>query len=135
MRIFPPYPGALGALQDLRAAGYRIDVLSAVFEDDGVREGQRRLIDRHFGDLIDSVTFSDLSKPKSDYLGEFTPSIWVEDQVANARMGLDFGHAPQVIRHPYNVSEEPENLDLSWHDDFRSLAKDLVHDVNASPEI
>lgn len=99
----PPLEGAMQAVQRLYGAGWEFVAITAC--PDFVHDRRHRNLIHVFGIEFRDVLYSGFGGCKKDILSGFTPSVWVEDNVGHAEIGLELGYDTFLINQRHNLDK------------------------------
>lgn len=75
-----------------------------------------------FGEDIKEVHCVDLGESKRTHLADHAPTFWVEDNVGNALLGLEYGHRPLVLKTRHNEKFQEETQDrIQWCESWADI--------------
>ncbi len=99
-----PLRGAKEALQNLREAGYGVEVITACYDHADVRSMRETALKDAFDIDPEHIHYVGLLQSKYELLRGYRPCIWVEDNAANALDGVLAGHRTFLFDYGYNRS-------------------------------
>jgi len=99
-----PLRDAVSALDLFASHHWHFECITSLSTDHWAGELRRKNLDRFFGrQSIRRVRCIETGADKDDILREYDRGHWwIEDKPANALAGLEAGHRPILIDHPYN---------------------------------
>lgn len=110
----------------IKNLGYELVVITACSPHPQAQEKRNRNLQSVFGDIFADVIYVENSGAKNEVLKKYEPTIFIEDNFDNAKMGADIGHESFVIRQPYNTMYESHNYDsITFVDDWCHIFKIL----------
>ena len=120
-----PVHGAVEGVAFLRAAGHGTSVLTQCNPDPETVRARCANLDRVFGSF-GNVEFVERGVPKSVSLQTRDPSWFVEDNLANAHMGLEAGHDTILIDLPHNRIPNEDRPDLRRVQDWDGILDTIM---------
>lgn len=119
-------PDARGSISHLSATGREMYVITSCGSALPTLKKRRRNLTRHFGTAFSDVINVPLGGSKQQQLASFEPSIWIEDNYANALAGVECGHHTFMMRRNHNRKDESASDDrITWVDDWHELISRL----------
>lgn len=119
----PPVESAVSAIRNLHSM-YMVDFVSI----SSCSTKSQTVALRHanlyhvFGDVFKHVHCVDLRTGKATHLADYRPTFWVEDNVDNAMMGLEYGHKSIVLKTSQNIALQKESdKRLIWCDTWKEI--------------
>lgn len=108
MGFLKPLRDSVEALDTLASQNWHIECITSLSTDHWAGELRRMNLERWFGRaVIRRVRCLDTGADKDEILKEYKHShFWIEDKPENAIAGLNAGHKPILIDHPYNKDFE-----------------------------
>jgi hypothetical protein len=100
----PALEGAVEAVQHLRREGWEFVAITACPEF--VHHQRHRNLVHVFGIEFRDVLYSGFGGCKKDILTGFAPSVWVEDNVGHAEIGVGLGYNTFLINQLHNRDKE-----------------------------
>lgn len=100
-----PVPGAVEAVEALKAAGLSLHVITACSSDPRVRAARIINLEAVFGPVFDRVTCVGMLDSKDDVLRAYPPSIWIDDTLKHARAGRAAGHHALLMTDSHNLHD------------------------------
>jgi 5'(3')-deoxyribonucleotidase len=117
-----PVEGAVTAINELQVLGYSMDIITSCSDEPSCVSRRLENLENVFGNVFGKVHIVPLGQSKKTYLGSYDPSFWVEDNVANAIMGHNLGHASIVRRVPHNRPlEEGAPAGIRFVNDWKEI--------------
>ena len=107
---FKPLPGAQEAVARLVEAGYKFVAITACDASDWSREQRWNNLVTAFGGAFDTLHCVGLGGDKSEHLGRYRPTYWVEDKWSHAVHGADLGHRPFIMDYEHSRHHEDERI-------------------------
>jgi len=105
----PPVEGAEPAIASLYEGGARLHVVTSCSSDWFTVQMRKANLQKHFGDVFDSVICLDLGQSKEQILRAFNPPcIWVEDNLKNALIGVRAGHKTFMRQTSHNSRQRSD---------------------------
>lgn len=95
----PPIAGAQDVVQRLHKDGWKFVAITAC--PDSVHELRRQNLKDVFGFDME-VHYSGFGGCKKDILTKYAPTVWVEDNVGHAEVGLELGYETFLINQRHN---------------------------------
>ena len=104
MGFLKPLRDSVDALDKLSSEHWHIECITSLSTDHWAGELRRMNLNRWFGNgCIRRVRCIETGADKDEILKEYKHShFWIEDKTENAIAGLNAGHKPILIDHPYN---------------------------------
>ena len=124
MGYLKPIPGAVKWLERFADEGYTFECLTSQSEDIYAGYLRKYNLEMLFGKVITECTCIATGSDKDEHLKNWAPGHWwIEDKPQNAIAGLEAGHKPILITHPYNKDFEHEGIERadSWEDIFNII--------------
>lgn len=124
-------PGAVAAIQRLRAEGWQCHVITACGEHPTIHEKRLSNLRNRFGaDAWTTVQCIDLGKSKRPALYKVQAgSYWVEDSYGNAAEGLTMGLRSMMVRCAHNAAQEKiADRKIPWFDDLGQVVDRILLD-------
>jgi hypothetical protein len=90
--------------------GYVFHAITSLSNDPYVQSLRtKNLIDLFGSTVFERFTYLDTCGPKDEALLPYkdTGCFWVEDKSSNAQLGYDLGLDPILMKHPFNLYDEP----------------------------
>jgi|TARA_X000000950_G_scaffold1276_1_gene1409 FMN phosphatase YigB (HAD superfamily) len=102
-----PLRDSVNALHILASKHWHIECITSLSKDHWAGELRRSNLKKWFGQIIRRCQCIETGGDKDAYLQEFKPGHWwIEDKPENCIAGLNAGHRPILIDHPYNQDFE-----------------------------
>jgi len=117
-----PCKDAVHYLKVIKRKGYHVVAISSCTEDPDAVQRRKKNLKALYNGSIDSVICLGLGACKKDVLMRFPPSIWIDDNPINVRVGKSVGHASYIMKRPWNtpqlLRETKDQLDVldGWKD-------------------
>ena len=124
MGYLKPIPGAVKWLERFADEGYTFECLTSQSEDIYAGYLRKYNLEMLFGKVITECTCIATGSDKDEHLKNWAPGHWwIEDKPQNAIAGLEAGHKPILITHPYNKDFEHEGIHRAdtWEDIFNII--------------
>ena len=124
MGYLKPMPGAVQWLERFEMEGYTFECLTSQSEDIYAGYLRKYNLEMLFGNVITECTCIATGSDKDEHLKQWEPGHWwIEDKPQNAIAGLEAGHKPILITHPYNKDFEHEGVHRAdtWEDIFNII--------------
>lgn len=124
MGYLKPIPGAVKWLERFEDEGYTFECLTSQSEDIYAGYLRKYNLEMLFGKVITECTCIATGSDKDEHLKNWAPGHWwIEDKPQNAIAGLEAGHKPILITHPYNKDFEHEGIERAdtWEDIFNII--------------
>ena len=124
MGYLKPIPGAVKWLERFADEGYTFECLTSQSEDIYAGYLRKYNLEILFGKVITECTCIATGSDKDEHLKNWAPGHWwIEDKPQNAIAGLEAGHKPILITHPYNKDFEHEGIHRAdtWEDIFNII--------------
>lgn len=124
----PPKPGSQEAVQQLMSQGHRVIVISSCGDDPKTVAAREKNVTSLLGTGVEAIHCVASNQGKRDLLHQYPPSPWVEDHPENAKLGLQFGHRPFLMRssHNHDAVVTPSVTRVNdWHELFPLLDAEL----------
>ena len=101
---------------------YKIIAITAVGTNPFIAKRRRNNLEKYFPDVFDEVHCTRYGAKKTHILSRYPSSIWIEDNVRNAKDGFDLGHTPILYANNYNKEDRFEGLHIAnnWEE---------IHDI------
>jgi len=113
---------AVDVIQEMLAENYHFECITSLSTDHWAGELRRHNLERLFGrSAFRRIRCIGTGDDKDDILSEYENSYWwVEDKPDNALAGLEAGHKPILIDHPYNRWFNHPNVKraMNWKEVF-----------------
>ena len=122
----PTSKAAVKCLQRFEDAGYTFECLTSQSEDIYAGYLRKYNLEMLFGKVITECTCIATGSDKDEHLKQWEPGHWwIEDKPQNAIAGLEAGHKPILITHPYNKDFEHKGIQRadSWDEIFDIITK------------
>ena len=101
-----PIPGAVAGVQALRAAGYRLRVVSSFSGCAAAHARRAGNLERAFGaDAFEGLDAAPIGSSKVEILARHEPSPFVDDLLRNAREAHEVGHSAILLRAHHNARD------------------------------
>jgi len=98
-----PLRDSVNALEILASQHWHIECITSLSTDHWAGELRRANLRKWFGQTIRRCQCIETGGDKDNYLKEYEPGHWwIEDKPENCIAGLNAGHRPILIDHPYN---------------------------------
>ena len=90
-------------IDEMLAEHYHFEAITSLSTDHWAGELRRMNLERFFGWCFPRVPRIETGGDKDEILKEYDRGHWwIEDKPANCLAGLEAGHRPIIIDHPYN---------------------------------
>jgi len=124
----PPIAGAIEAIKKLNDLHkFEFVVISSCSTNLQTIALRRTNLFHIFGDVFKEVHCVELGESKSTLLADYFPTFWIEDNVKNALLGLEYGHTPIVIENLRNVRFKNETKDrVTWCKDWEEIESTIT---------
>ncbi len=99
-----PLRDAVSVVHEMLSEHYHFECITSLSSDHWASELRRMNLERFFGrSAMRRVRCIETGSDKDDILSEYPRGHWwIEDKPANCLAGLEAGHNPIIIDHPYN---------------------------------
>jgi hypothetical protein len=97
MEYLEAFPAALEVLPRLYEAGWRFVAVTAIPTEPEIIARRRRNLERVFGLPFEAVHCVGYDGDKTNILGAYRPTVWVEDNIGHAAVGATLGHRSFLI--------------------------------------
>jgi len=101
--------------------GYKIIAITASSSKELSKKRRTDNLHDVFGNIFEEIHCVDTPEEKKKYLQKFPPSIWCEDKIWNAEMGLEFNHKCFLIRSLSSIGHEQKYPKLIWVNDWEEI--------------
>ena len=121
-----PLRDSVSALEYLASKHWHIECITSLSKDHWAGELRRSNLKKWFGQTIRRCQCIETGGDKDEYLQEFEPGHWwIEDKPENCIAGLNAGHRPILIDHPYNQDfEHPDVVRVkNWQEIIELIAE------------
>lgn len=108
----PIHADAKEGVENLTEMGYRFVAITSCSTHPQAIALRKANLYNHFGDVFDAVHCIDITDTKHTHLAEYEPTFWIEDQVPNALIGLEYDHDCIVMKHNWNKDSRHNGLIL-----------------------
>ena len=118
------HSSAVKWLERFEDEGYTFECLTSQSEDIYAGYLRKYNLEMLFGKVITECTCIATGSDKDEHLKKWEPGHWwIEDKPQNAIAGLEAGHKPILITHPYNKDFEHEGVRRAdtWEDIFNII--------------
>ena len=108
-------------LPKFKEGGYEIVAVTASSDKHKSIERRKNNLYNVFGKIFSDIHCVANAEDKKKHLQKYPPSIFVEDKIFNAEMGLEFNHKPIIIRQLHSIEHEPNYSHLTWVNDWEEI--------------
>jgi len=120
-----PYGEAGHYMKRLAERGYRFITCTSFGGTESSRALRRFNLENVFGDVFDEHNIIELHGDKTPVLSRWRGSErwWLEDNINNARKGLDVGLRPILMRQPHNAEYDGEDMLVAngWREVYKII--------------
>lgn len=97
------YEGASEALSEAKRLGYVVVGISSCTDNKDAAVRRHNNMEKNFGkDAFHKIICLPLGGSKTEILKQFAPSIWIDDNIVNVRVGAACGHKSFLMNRPWN---------------------------------
>ncbi len=126
MGFLPPLRDSVKYIKKLHEEhGYVFHVITSMSSDRYAQELRKMNLINLFGKIVfDRFVFLGMGEDKTEALSEYKDSglIWVEDKLANAKVGEKLGLESILLSHPYNEN----NVGIPRFDTWKEIYEYIV---------
>jgi uncharacterized HAD superfamily protein len=105
----------------IKKKGYELIAITSCSDKETSIIRRKQNIINVFGDIFSNVHCISLSSSKKGHLQNYEPTLWIEDKVENAQLGLELGFKSIIIEQPHNINQKDKNPQIIWVKDWTEI--------------